>query len=330
MRTFVSAVIVSAVSAHMMDQSIFDFTQYVAKFGKSYDTVEEWNLRFAMFAKFDTEVKRHNQTQTTSVHGHNFLSDFTAAEKTRLLGKSNVQPETINQPNPMDTLPQQLPASVNWCAAGYCNPIQDQGNCGSCWAFAAVAAMESSHAVFNGSLYKLSEQQLVSCAGSRWGNLGCNGGDQRNAWTYTETNPLESEANYPYTSGTTGKTGQCASLTFPRIGQVLNYTSGGTETPAMLNAVATVPNSVSIDAGTSYFQSYTSGVLTDAKACGTTMNHAVVAVGYGTDPTAGGYWIVRNSWGTSWGNQGYVNIGQAAYPGVCGINQDVWWCNVAN
>ena len=218
-----------------------------------------------MFAKFDTEVKYHNRIERDSVHGHNFLSDWTAEEKTRLLGKANIATDTVKPAaETNESVLRQLPSSVNWCADGYCNPIQDQGNCGSCWAFAAVAVMESSHAIFQGSLYKLSEQQLVSCAGSRWGNGGCNGGDQRNAWVYTESNPLESEANYPYTSGTTGKTEKCIYATTPGIGQVTSYTSGGTETPAMLNAVAQQPNSVSIDAGTSYFQSYTSGVLTNA------------------------------------------------------------------
>lgn len=88
-------------------------------------------------------------------------------------------------------------------------------------------------------------------------------------------------------------------------------------------AIAQQPQAVAIEADTAYFQTYTSGVLTNAAACGTTIDHAVTAVGYGNDPTYGGYYIVRNSWSASWGNQGYVNIGMANAPGICGINQNV-------
>jgi KDEL-tailed cysteine endopeptidase len=87
-----------------------------------------------------------------------------------------------------------------------------------------------------------------------------------------------------------------------------------------MTAIASQPQSVSIEADSSYFHSYSSGVLTNASACGTSLNHAVVAVGYGTDATAGGYYLVRNSWGTGWGELGYVKIGQADAPGICGIN----------
>ena len=102
-----------------------------------------------------------------------------------------------------------------------------------------------------------------------------------------------------------------------------SHATVGTTTTAIMTAIASQPQSVSIEADTNYFQSYTSGVLTNTSLCGTTLDHAVVAVGYGTSSTAGGYYIVRNSWGTSWGQSGYVWIGQAAYPGICGINKDV-------
>lgn len=192
-----------------MTETEFKYIQYISKFGKSYSDVTEFNMRASLFQKHDAVIEELNTTQTTSVHGHNFLSDWTAAEKTRLLGLANVQKEIVKPSEPAAPLPS-IPTEWNWVTAGnYVNPIQDQGNCGSCWAFAAAAAMESAHAIFQGSLYKLSEQNLVSCAGSKWGNYGCNGGDQRNAWNYTKTNPLESEFDYPYTSGTTGKTGSC-------------------------------------------------------------------------------------------------------------------------
>lgn len=136
---------------------------FIAQHGKNYADLEEFNLRAELFRKFDADVKFYNATEQHSRHGHNFLSDMTAEEKTRLLGLKNMaQPE--RQPVTEVQLPGALPATVNWCTAGKCNPIQNQGACGSCWAFSAAAAMESARAIFHGSLVKLSEQNFVSCS----------------------------------------------------------------------------------------------------------------------------------------------------------------------
>jgi cathepsin L len=109
------------------------------------------------------------------------------------------------------------------------------------------------------------------------------------------------------------------------LGQVAvsSFVTIGTDCNSIMAAIVQKPVSVAIEADTAYFQTYTSGVLTNAAACGTTLDHAVIAVGYGTDPTYGAYFLVRNSWSASWGDQGYVKIGQAPAPGICGINQDV-------
>jgi C1A family cysteine protease len=323
MRTFATALFMSIASAKILDQLDVDFINYVVKHNKNYVDLTEFNLRRELFAKADAEIKEIQATETTSQHGHNFLSDWTAVEKEGLLGLTMPPQERTNVTSAV-LPPEQLPSSVNWCTAGACNPIQNQGSCGSCWAFSAAASMESAHYIQQGSLYKLSEQQFVSCS-SAFGNAGCNGGWYYAAWQYSETNPVESESNYPYTSGTGGVTGSCACPCTLGIGKATSYTQIGTTTAAIMTAVASQPASVAIDARTMYFQSYTSGVLTSPQKCGSQLDHAVVAVGYGTDPTAGGYWIVRNSWGTGWGNQGYVWIGnQAAYPGVCGIDQQVY------
>ena len=143
------------------------------------------------------------------------------------------------------------------------------------------------------------------------------------AWNYAKTNPVEYESAYPYTSGTTTKSGSCMYQASLGHGGVVSFSSIGTDNTSIMTAIAGMPVSVAIEADTAYFQSYTSGVLTCASCCGTTLDHAVVAVGYGTDPTAGPYYLVRNSWSASWGDQGYVKIGQAPAPGICGINQDV-------
>jgi len=193
--------------------------------------------------------------------------------------------------------------------------------------FLCHPSMESSYAIFHGTLYKLSEQNFVSCSFLQ-GNLGCNGGMYGRAWNYAKTHAIESEASYPYTSGTTMKSGSCLYNSANGVMNTTSFTTVATDNASIMTAIAQQPVSVAIEADTAYFQTYTSGVLTDAAACGTTLDHAVVAVGYGTDPSTGPYYLVRNSWSASWGDQGYVKIGQAPAPGVCGINQDVMWVTV--
>ncbi len=271
-------------------------------------------------------------SETTSTHGHNYLSDWTAEEKTRLLGLKNVARNEEDRSTEVFTAPEglTLPTSVDWVTVtpAVVNPVKDQGQCGSCWAFSAVAAMESDYAIRTGTLYSLSEQNFVSCSFLQ-GNLGCNGGMYGRAWNYAKKNPIQSEATYPYTSGTTTKSGSCVYDRTKGIVGVASFTTVGTDNNSIMAAIAQQPCSVALEADTAYFQTYTSGVLTNATACGTTMDHAVEAVGYGVDPTAGAYYLVRNSWSASWGDQGYLKIGQAPAPGIRGINQDVMWVTTA-
>lgn len=232
------------------------------------------------------------------------MSDFTREEYQKLLGLKNVAlPERSNaiKKDFADGVIEGvgIPTSNNWCASGYCNPIKNQGSCGSCWAFSANASMESAHKIFYGSLPNMSEQQLVSCSSS-FGNGGCNGGWYYWAWDYAVGTPITSETTYPYTSGSFGITGSCKYSAGTGTIYDQSQTDVAGNTTAIVNAIKQQVVSVAIEADTSYFQSYTSGVLT-ASTCGTNIDHAVAAVGFGTSSTAGAYYIVRNSWGTGWG-----------------------------
>ena len=138
------------------------------------------------------------------------------------------------------------------------------------------------------------------------------------AWNYAKTNKLESESNYPYSSGT-GITGTCKYNSSLGIGGVTSWANCGTSSSAIETCIATAPNAIAVEADTSYFQSYSRGIMTNAAACGTNLDHAVVIVGYGTDSAGTAYYNVRNSWGTSWGEKGYMRLGiQNKGVGYCG------------
>ena len=167
---------------------------------------------------------------------------------------------------------------------------------------------------------KLSEQNLVSCSSS-YGNRGCNGGWYYDAWDYSKSHPLDTSFNYPYTSGNTGRSGTCDYDKSNGKVSATSYVRVSGNTSSIKSAVAVKPNSCSIDASSSTFRNYKSGIITGS-SCGTRIDHAVVIVGYGTS-SGTNYYLVRNSWGRSWGESGYVKIGQASGKGICGINQYV-------
>ena len=161
---------------------------------------------------------------------------------------------------------------------------------------------------------------MVSCS-SAYGNNGCGGGWYYWGWDYAVVTPLDTTAQYPYTSGNLGLTKTCIYAAGSGAYYDQSQTDVAANTSAIMTAIAAQPVAVAIEADTTTFQSYNSGIITSS-ACGTNIDHAVTAVGYGTSGTTG-YYIVRNSWGTSWGQAGYVWIGQASGAGICGINQYV-------
>lgn len=219
-----------------------------------------------------------------------------------------------------------LPASVDWSAKGAVTPVKDQGNCGSCWSFSATGALEGAYYIKNGNLKSYSEQHLVSCDTT---DSGCNGGLMDNAFAWTKKNGgICTEADYPYTSGTSSKSGTCAASTCTKDSGIApkSYTDVQKNSDdALMSALVKQPVSIAIEADQSSFQLYKSGVLT--AACGAKLDHGVLAVGYGTWTDGTPYYKVKNSWGASWGMDGYIllergntaNAGFRGNPGQCGI-----------
>jgi KDEL-tailed cysteine endopeptidase len=152
--------------------------------------------------------------------------------------------------------------------------------------------------------------------------MACYGGWYYQAWDYLKTNLSELEADYPYTSGVTGTWSSCNYDASKGVTNVSSYAAVAVDDlSAMYSAIEQQPVSVAIEADTTVFQTYTSGVITSA-ACGTSLDHAVLAVGYGTDATGVAYFLVKNSWASTWGDEGYVKIGAVEGEGICGINMN--------
>jgi C1A family cysteine protease len=202
-----------------------------------------------------------------------------------------------------------LPTEIDWRTKGAVTPVKNQGQCDSGWAFSATGAVEGVVAINTGSLISLSEQQLVDCSGST-GNQGCQGGHPVDAFKWIIKNGgICSESSYPYTA----RDGTCKRTCTP-VGHISAWLELPRDEETLKAHVAEQPVSVEVDASSSAFQNYKSGVFSGP--CGKTLNQAVLIVGYG-ETSGKRYWIVKNSWGTSWGLSGYILIERGR--NLCGI-----------
>lgn len=298
------------------------FTSFQERFSKKYDSIQEMEHRFGIFRENLRTIVLHNLGNHSFTMGINQFTDLTPEEfKAKFAGGFAAMSDLLGATNcgSFSGTGKTVPDSIDWRNRNAVTPVKDQGQCGSCWSFSATGAMEGAWAAKKGQLVSLSEQQLVDCAGLKYGNLGCNGGLMDGAFKYAMDHGMCTESAYPYVSGTTKTAGTCHSCT-PSV-----TVSGCADVKpnnqvALKEAVSNAPVSVAIEADTMYFQSYKSGILTDAK-CGTKLDHGVLVVGYGAE-NGQKYWIVKNSWSSSWGENGYVRIARTESTndaGICGI-----------
>ncbi|KAF6152993.1 hypothetical protein GIB67_021598 [Kingdonia uniflora] len=288
--------------------------------GRVYSGIRERERRFRIFKENVKFIHSHN-----SVGGRSYkLSVNKFADQTNkefkaarngykrgfpLLGKSKTRFMYENL--------TEVPPSMDWRKKGAVTPVKDQGQCGCCWAFSAVAAIEGLTQINTIKLISLSEQELVDCDVD--GNDGgCGGGLMDDAFDFIKTNKgLTTEVMYPYKGADNTCNKKKSAFRAAKI-------NGHEDVPvndekALLKAVANQPVSVAIDANGSHFQFYSSGVFTGK--CGKNLDHGVTAVGYGTDKDRTKYWLVKNSWGTDWGENGYIRMQRDvnALQGLCGI-----------
>lgn len=295
------------------------FSEFRKRFQKRYKSFEEFVERYEIFTKNMKFIEEHNMDFTQNFTlGMNQFTDLTNDE---FRANKNGLLKLDSYCGSFSEYSSNLPDMVDWRKNGAVTSVKDQGQCGSCWTFSSTGAIEGAWAISKGTLLDLSEQQLVDCAkGIQYGSHGCNGGQMDGGFKYVMNNGQCSNEDYPYFSGVTKEDGTCDNSCEPEVFLSSCYDVEANNQQVMKQVVFQQPVAVAIEADTMYFQSYSSGVLDSAK-CGTKLDHGVLTVGYGEE-NGSKYWLVKNSWGTSWGEDGYVKIGRSDStndPGICGI-----------
>lgn len=299
------------------------FNNYVITFNKSYANVDEYQERYGIFIKNMEYIENYNRKNDTIKLGINQFADMSFHEYNHhYLSKSTYSnrlfPSSCNTDSSSNTT-HKIPTSIDWRKHHAVTEIKNQQQCGSCWAFSTTGSVEGIYAITTGNLISLSESQLVDCSNSE-GNQGCNGGLMDNAFDYIiENDGLCSEKTYPYIpidEKCHNNTQKCH-----KYGNITGCVDVEPNNEvALKKAVSKQPVSVAIEADKEVFQFYKQGII-DSKSCGTNLDHGVLVVGY-NEVNNTKYWIVKNSWGTTWGNKGYVYIKRTdntSDTGICGI-----------
>jgi len=273
-----------------------------ADHGKKYSDFGEEKVRYAIWQDNFRRIVEYNQMSSGVTLAMNRFGDMTNNEyQSTMTGYVPTRPNngsTFLPPYNVD-----LPESVDWRTKGMVTPVKNQKQCGSCWAFSTTGSLEGQHQKKTGKLVSLSEQQLVDCS-RKFGNLGCDGGLMDSAFKYIKAvGGIDTEGSYPYTA----RDGKCKFNKATIGATVTGFVDvKSKDENALQQAVATVgPISVAIDASHFSFQFYHKGVYNERRCSQTRLDHGVLAAGYGVDQGTK-YWLVKNSWGASWGQQGYI------------------------
>ncbi|XP_021292413.1 zingipain-2-like [Herrania umbratica] len=309
-----------AMSRTIDEPSIaYKHEQWMATYGRKYESKSEKEKRFNIFKDNLEYIESFNKAGNRSYKlGINEFADMTHDE---FLAAHSGYKMPHNPTTSISTSFRyenfsEVPTNLDWREKGAVTAIKYQGTCGCCWAFSAVAAIEGIIQITTGNLISLSEQQLLDCSTN--GNRGCNGGWMMNAFEYVMQNKgITKEETYPYQAiqGTCDMEKAAA--------QVVDISSyemvPANDEEALLKAVTNQPVSVAIDGSGLDFQQYKTGVF-DGN-CGTSLTHAVTIIGYGTNEEGKNYWLIKNSWGESWGENGYMKIQRDVNTpgGLCGI-----------
>jgi C1A family cysteine protease len=325
------------------------FSQFKKEYQKHYSSLEEEKYRLGVFIENSIMIEKHNKSNSSYTMGMNNFGDMTWTElknyyltemgpndapvcdgetpsesqnKPNLfLSSAKKTKTTKTQDNGTDNLKSTEDTysrfasdeqKVDWWAAGKVTPVKNQKQCGSCYAFSAIASIESMYAIKHNQQVLLSEQQIVDCSRD-YLNHGCGGGLISKSFHYAMEHSLESESDYPYT----GTHQECAEKAEKAVTKLTGCTKIETNMQGLLAAIRNQPVSVALDAEMSLFF-YKFGVYHGAY-CGKQVNHAVLAVGFDLNHYIP-YILIKNSWGKWWGREGYVYMKIGTDPdGVCNV-----------
>lgn len=338
--------LVAPISARLIDSSAVaeeffrqqQWEDFKVKFGKAYATAEEEDFRFQIFKENMLHAAEMNLQNPLARFGVTKFSDLDPLEfKQQYLGYrpevGMAALERLSRPVKLDAPEFPAASAVDWRTSGAVTPVKDQGQCGSCWAFSAVEGVESAWFLKHKTLPVLSPQQVVSCDTV---DAGCNGGDLPTAFDYIKSAGLTTEASYPYKSGTSGTTYSCNQKSITTIAaNITGFTYATTpcyglcpsqdEATLLKNLGAVGPSSICVDA--SSWSGYQGGIYSSGCSHAyTALDHCVQLVGYNPGTTTP-YWIVRNSWGTSWGEDGYIYLKYGA--NTCGVADEATFATPA-
>jgi C1A family cysteine protease len=284
---------------------IQEFEDFLLKHGKSCSSPSEYQHRLQIFRDNLAFIKGFNKQGENVVLGVTQFADLTLNEFQALRNPVNVEETFLESEENFE-----LPASVNWVAKGAVTPVNNQGQCGGASVFAGVASIESAWFIAGHSLVSLSYQQVIDCDGK-----GCTGTSLPDVYNYVAQNGITSNSIYPFNGGSGTCNKSKASQTIVKISSYSSVTSSNLL--ALQTSVTQQPVSTYVDASSSIWQLYSGGTI--SSNCGTSLDHAVLIVGYQTQASPP-YWTVKNSWGSSWGLSGYAQIAMSSGSGVCGIN----------
>jgi len=292
--------VVAALPSLREEEYQFLFSKWVTQHNKVY-TKDAFFARYRIWKKNMDHIRHHNSVNSTWTAAANKFTDLTKAEFVEQF-TGLLAPKTRPTLGHEQQRPTGHAVAIDWVAKGDVVHVKDQGQCGSCWAFSAIGGIESAWKLAGHPLTSLSEQQLVDCS-TAYGNQGCNGGWMDNAFNYVQAHGgIATETAYPYHA----RDGTCKNIA--SAAHITGHVDVAHSAAALEAALKMRPVSVAVDAAN--WQSYSGGIFSD---CGEQLDHGVLLVG----EDAGGNWRIKNSWGTGWGESGFIRLAAGCTCGIC-------------
>jgi len=302
-----------------IDKDSIAFAKFMKKYNKHYSSEEEFNHRFANFKASLVRSTEKDKKSKKADYGITKFSDLSPEEfRTTVLMKKPIIPDTKPKTNVLRPKVQATPSFFDWREKGAVTAVKDQGQCGSCWAFSVTENIESMWILAGkaNNTINLSPQQIVDCDTS---DDGCEGGNPPTAYDYViSAGGMEPIVDYPYTA----EDGNCNFNSGDVVAKISNWqwaTETYSETDIQQNMLSWGPLSICVDAEA--WQDYEGGVMTwEECAWINVLDHCVDLIGYNATDTSNSYWIVRNSWNTNWGVEGYIYL--EMWEDTCGLTHE--------